>query len=148
MSELDLSKEMVSVEGYLADARLIVEKRIGKLPYDLYTKTVIEVARLLQIERHHKKPRTEKASTPKPPTTDQVMSSARANPQVPPMMSSTPSEEEPKPVKRSHKKKAPVEVKPAPTPSRRVATPTEKRAQAKPQAKAQTKPERKPSRRR
>ena len=113
---LELSKEMISVESYLADAKLVVEKQFGRfvhLPAEVVTTLTIEVARLIQLERQkQRKPRPEKVP-PKQPATDQLMSKARSNPQVPPMVHSSPEEVQ-APPKRSHTRKAPVVVTPPP----------------------------------
>lgn len=105
MSSLELSKEMLSVEGYIADAKLIVEKQIGRhYQWEHQAHLLIEIAKMLQAERSlHKK--TSPVKIPKDQGKDQVMSTARANPQVPLMVSSTPEEVRPK---RSHTKKPPV----------------------------------------
>lgn len=141
---LELSKEMVLVEGYLADARLLVEKQLGKpIPPDTQAKFIIEVARMLQIERqHHKKPKPE-SSTLIPPrrlNSDSVMSSARKNPKLPPMVSA--DEDVPVQSKRSHTRKTPIETKPTP---RRVTPLSEGRA---PRVWKPKEPKRKNSRRR
>jgi hypothetical protein len=123
---LELSKEMLTVEGYIADARLITEKQLGRSitqcldSYDSYPGFVLEVAKLLQIERQHnlhKKPRPEKAPekvSVQRSGTDRVMSEARSNPQVPPMVSASDDDDAPVIPKRKHTRKIPVEVKPTP----------------------------------
>jgi hypothetical protein len=110
---LDLSKEMLTVEEYMADARLIVEDQLGKfIAPDIYA-FVIEVARMLQIERqHNKKPRPKKAPekvSVQCSRGDRLMSEARRNPQVPPMVSA--SDDEATQPKRSHTRKTPVVTK-------------------------------------
>jgi len=130
MSSLELSKEMLTVEGYLTDARLIVEKQLGKrLPEEAWAKSIIEIARMLQIEHQHKLHKKPDGSTPVPPrrlNSDSVMSSARKNPKLPPMVSA--DEDVPVQPKRSHTRKTPVEVK---APPRRVTRVREPKAEPK-----------------
>jgi hypothetical protein len=138
---LELSKEMVSVEGYLADARLLVEKQLGKpFPPDTQAKFVIEVARMLQSERQHqphKKSAQGKMVAPKRSDTDQVMSAARSHPQVPPMVSAS-TESVPASPKRSHTRKTPVDVKATPqrvNPSSEGKAPRVRKSKAEPKRK-------------
>jgi len=117
MSSLGLSEELLSVKSYLSDARVLVDEQFGKSvvldEYHCYIKNVIEVARMLQIERTHKKtkvrpesaPEKEKPTNPKRASSDKLMSRVRANPKLPPMVFEPP-------VKRSsssRSSKVPVE---------------------------------------
>lgn len=129
MSSLGLSEEMLAVKDYLSDARVLVDEQFGRFIgsdnfHSGYAKNVIEVARMLQIERTHrilsskhqssgKKPKSEKATEAGAPTTtlapkrassDKLMSRVRANPKLPPMISTEQDPEEPA-VKRSRSSK-------------------------------------------
>jgi hypothetical protein len=126
---LELSKEMLTVEGYLTDASLIFENKVRSLGFrsleETWEKSIIEIAKMLQIERQHnlhKKPKPEN-SIPVPQrrlSSDSLMSSARKHPKLPPMVS---ADEVPAQPKRSHTRKTPVEVKASP---RRVRKPKAK----------------------
>jgi hypothetical protein len=113
MPLLELSKEMLTVEGYLADAKLIAEKQLGKhINPDTNARFVIEIAQMLQTEHQHnlhKKPRPEKVQEKATPSrrigVDRVMSEARSHPQVPPIVSASDDEVAVQP-KRSHTRKS------------------------------------------
>lgn len=140
---LELSKEMLTVKGYLGDARVLVEEKLGGggAPLDIWATLIIEVARMLQVERQHhshKKPKPE-ISNPLPPirNSDSLMSSARKHPKLPPMVSDDEGVQE-KP-KRSHTRKTPVEVKPLPrrvTPPSEGKTPRDRKSKAEPKQKS------------
>lgn len=106
MSSLELSEEMLSVRGYLSDAKILVDEVFWKSvissnEYQVYTGTIIEVARMLQMERTPKKvrvrpkstPEKEKSNTSKQASSDKLMSSVRAHPKLPPLVSTEPSTE-------------------------------------------------------
>lgn len=93
---LELSRELLAVKGYLSDAKLLVNEQLGNqtsVLSDWYSKNVIEVARMLQIEqhqnKHHKKSKPE-STTPVVPqkqvSSDSLMTRARKNPKLPPMV--------------------------------------------------------------
>jgi hypothetical protein len=130
---LELSKEMVSVQGYLADARLILDEKIGKgLSVDSWGKSLIEIARMLQIERHYAQHSRKVASDDKSASapkqkTDQVMATARKHPQVP-MMVSAPNIEPVRERKSRPRKASPMLRNPEPKrrPTKRVEKRTSK----------------------
>jgi hypothetical protein len=101
MSSLALSSEMLAVKSYLSDARVLLDEQFGKGTFDCqYTKNVIEVARMLQAERANFKkghpksaPEKEKPTNPKQASSDKLMSSVRANPKLPPLVSTEPQTE-------------------------------------------------------
>ena len=114
---LELSKEMLMVQGYLGDAKLLVDQQLGKIAPERVGGVVVEIAKMLQQERHHihkKAPPTPSAKSTQSssPKTDQVMASARNNPQVPMMVSA--SDTEPAPRKSRPRKIAPKVRKPEP----------------------------------
>ena len=94
---LELSKEMLAVKGYLSDARVLVEGvhlEMGRSTFAGVTSSpILEVARMLQIEqhqnKHHKKSKPE-STTPVVPqkqvSSDSLMTRARKNPKLPPMV--------------------------------------------------------------
>lgn len=109
---LELSKEMLQVKGHLADAKVLIENILGKPPLEAHLAYVVEIARMLQLERHHthKKAPSVK-STSSSPKTDRVMSEARNHPQVP-MMVSAASDDRPVRERKSRPRKATPKVRP------------------------------------
>jgi hypothetical protein len=108
---LELSKEMLQVKGYLADAKLLVEQLVTTPGGSL----IVEVARMLQQERHHgHKKSPEKGIAVHSKTTDRVMADARNHPQVPLMMSASDDEPVRERKSRPRKSKPTAVKKPAP----------------------------------
>lgn len=109
---LELSKEMLMVQGYLGDAKLLVDQQLGKIAPERVGGVVVEIAKMLQQERHHihkKAPPTALTTQSSSPKTDQVMASARNNPQVPMMVSASDTEPAPR---KSPRIRKPKEVAP------------------------------------
>lgn len=88
---LELSKEMISVQGYLGDAKLLLEQQLGKVPADFWARGIIEIARMLQQERHHLRKKVVDKGVDKVAAThlkaNQVVENERRHPKVPPMIS-------------------------------------------------------------
>lgn len=147
MSSLELSKEMLAVKGYLGDARVIVEEQIGKgASPDTLAKIIIEVARMLQVERQHHPHKKLKPESPAPApvlprrlNSDSLMSTARKNPKLPPMVSA--DDDLPVQPKRSHTRKNPVEVNPRRvTPLSEGKNPRARKSKAEPKRKSSRRP--------
>lgn len=106
---LELSREMLAVKGYLGDARVLVEEQVGRSGNLGELGLIIEVARMLQVERQHhshKKSKPEEVTPTAPAkrvTSDSIMTRVRSHPNLPPMVSAEPEET---PVKRSRPSKS------------------------------------------
>ena len=103
---LELSKEMLMVQGYLGDAKLLVDQQLGKIAHERIGVVIVEIAKMLQQERHHLHKKAPSVTTPSSsPKGDQVMESARNNPQVPLMVSASNEESTPRNTSRVRKPK-------------------------------------------
>jgi hypothetical protein len=127
---LELSKEMISVQGYLRDAKLLMSQQLGNAPPDSYHRVVIEIARMLQQERHHQRKKLVSDKAGSAPLTHsrsaQAVLDARKNPQTPPVVSFDDDEEEeptPKPRRKKIESKRKIEPKKKAEPKKRVAKP-------------------------
>jgi outer membrane biosynthesis protein TonB len=123
---LELSKEMISVQGYLGDAKLLMSQQVGAVPPDFWPRGVIEIARMLQQERHHQRKKLVDKAGSVPLTRSrsaQAVLDARKNPQTPPVVSFDDDEPTPKPRRKAAEPKKKVESKKKVEPKKKIAKP-------------------------